>query len=385
MNLKQRTLRIVGGLGVIVVLAASTLLPTGSIFAQVPMDGDIQGTVSPPKGQDLKSPEATRLWTRQEMLAAKPYDVEVSRTTHVGTDPSILAPVAKSAPSFEAGGAPADAKATLDMAPEATLDALKLMGLQSVAGPYAYPAPYTRYEIFTGVAHPRTYVLWPYMTIGKLFFRQYGVGYVCSAASAGNRAIITAGHCIHAGNNRADGWSTNLVFVPAYKDGNAPLGQWPALNSNLRVMTAWYVNGNPNGLRRDVGGAILNRNAQGRTLSQVVGWLGFAWNWGYALHYNAFGYPQAAPFTGQRLFDCQGSYAYYSTGEGPAGAPVTRAIGCDMTGGSSGGPWVWQFGTGNYLNGVNSFHRTGFSQEMFAPYFDTAIKNMKDCLVLENC
>ena len=56
-----------------------------------------------------------------------------------------------------------------------------------------------------------------------------------------------------------------------------------------------------------------------------------------------------------------------------------------MTGGTSGGPWVWQFGTGNYLNGVNSFRRTGYSQELFAPYFDTAIKDLKDCLVIENC
>lgn len=386
MNLKQRTLRMVGGLSVIAALAAGTLLPDGSIFAQGPKDEDPQGSMSPPKGHDLQSTEATRLWTRQEMLAAKPYELEVRRKAHVETDPNILISKAKGTPGFEAGGPPVDAKATVDMAPETTTDALKLAAdLQYVAGPYTYPAPYTRYEVFTGLAHPRTYAVWPYTTIGKLFFRQYGIGYVCSAASVGNRAIITAGHCIHAGNNRADGWSTNVVFVPGYKDGHAPLGQWPAQNSNLRVMTAWYLYGNPNGLRRDVGGAILNRNQQGQTLSQVVGWLGFAWNWGYSQHYNAFGYPQAAPFTGLRLIDCQASYAYYSTDQGPAGAPVPRAIGCDMTGGSSGGPWVWQFGTGNYLNGVNSFHRSGFSQEMFAPYFDSAIKGLKDCLVNERC
>jgi V8-like Glu-specific endopeptidase len=386
MKLKHRMWQTVSVFGLVGTFTVGALLPSSSSFAQGTPDGDLQGSISPPPNSGLQAAKAPHLWSREEMLGAKPYEVAVPQTAHVGTEQSNLRIAADATPGFDVGGSPTNAQATLEKVPEMTADVTKLAAdLQSVAGPYSYPAPYTRYEVFTGLADPNTYTVWPYTTIGKLFFRQYGVAYVCSAASVGNRAIVTAGHCIHAGNNRRSGWSTDLVFVPAYKDGVAPLGQWPAQNQNLRVMRAWYRNGNPQGLRRDVGGAILNQNQNGQTLSQVVGWLGFAWNWGYTQHYNAFGFPQAAPFTGQRLIDCQGSYAYYSTDEGPSGAPLPRAIGCDMTGGSSGGPWVWQFGTGNYLNGVNSFKRNGFDQEMFAPYFDTAIKNMKDCLVNENC
>lgn len=380
MNRKQWTRRAMWVLSLVILVLTGFVQPSGSSFAEE-TQGASQDSISP--ARDGVTLTAAKPWTREEMLAAKPHILEVAPDARVATRRSTVMNVPNATPGFEAGGAPQGAEA--QAATLATPGAVDKMAaeLQSVAGPYSYPPPYTRYEVFTGLAHPNTYAVWPYTTVGKLFFRQYGVGYVCSASSIGNRAIITAGHCIHAGNNRADGWSTDVVFVPAYKDGYAPYGQWSA--ANVRVMTAWYRSGNPGGLRRDVGGAIMNTNQYGQTLSQVVGWMGFAWNWGYTQHLNSFGYPQAAPFNGLRMNVCQGSYAYYSTDQGPSNAPVTRAIGCDMTGGSSGGPWVWQFGTGNYVNGVNSFKRNGYSEEMFSPYFDDAIKNMKDCLVNENC
>jgi V8-like Glu-specific endopeptidase len=70
------------------------------------------------------------------------------------------------------------------------------------------------------------YTTYPYSTVGKVFFRQNGRSWVASAASIGNNGIFTAGHVVHAGNNQASGWSTNMVFVPAYKDGVAPFGQF---------------------------------------------------------------------------------------------------------------------------------------------------------------
>jgi hypothetical protein len=51
-----------------------------------------------------------------------------------------------------------------------------------------------------------------------------------------------------------------------------------------------------------------------------------------------------------------------------------------LTGGSSGGPWIYKFsgsaGASNYLNGENSFGRVGFPKEMFTPFFDTATRNI---------
>ena len=61
---------------------------------------------------------------------------------------------------------------------------------------------------------------------------------------------LTAGHVVHAGNNQVGGWSTNMVFVPAYKDGAAPFGQFTV--RQLFTRAAWYQNGNPGGLYQDM-------------------------------------------------------------------------------------------------------------------------------------
>lgn len=39
----------------------------------------------------------------------------------------------------------------------------------------------------------------PYKLTGKVFFVQDGKNYVCSASSAGNNAVLTAGHCVSNG------------------------------------------------------------------------------------------------------------------------------------------------------------------------------------------
>ena len=223
----------------------------------------------------------------------------------------------------------------------------------------------------------------PYRKVGKLFFTQLGTNYVCSASSIGNRAIITAGHCINSGTNNPNGWSTNVVFVPAYRvvgsTVSQPYGQWQCQYVTQRVFTAWSVNGRFN---RDVAGCKLFNNASGQTISQVVGSLGHAWNWGDNEHYHATGYPQAAPFTGGRQIICTASFATWDTAYG--GSPLTQGIGCDMTGGSSGGPWLrsWNSG-GGYVNGVNSYkYPSSQPGAMYSPYFDTTVKtNMIDVLL----
>lgn len=240
---------------------------------------------------------------------------------------------------------------------------------QAEQGGYSYPAPYTSYPIFDD------YRVWPYCTIGKLFFKRDGGSYVCSATSIGNNAIWTAGHCLHSGNNSASGWATDVVFIPAYRNRETPLGQWKV--KQLFTSKRWYEKGNPGGLIEDWGGAILYP-LDGKKISQRVGWLGFAWNWSRHQHWYAMGYPADPPYDGQKLIANPASFAY--TAEVSNGVPPT-GIGCDMTGGSSGGPWITQFGNKNYLNGNNSYRRIGKSQEMFSPYFSEKAKKFKDFLV----
>lgn len=78
------------------------------------------------------------------------------------------------------------------------------------------------------------------------------------------------------------------------------------------------------------------------------------------------------------MIKSEASYAY----NGSVGcSPDPIGIGCDMTGGCSGGPWIWQFGVGNYLNGDNSYRRSGKPQELYSPYFGKYAKSLWDVLV----
>jgi hypothetical protein len=119
----------------------------------------------------------------------------------------------------------------------------------------------------------------------------------------------------------------------------------------------------------------------GKKISQAVGTLGFAYNVGRHQHWRALGYPQAAPFNGQRMHDTQASYAYDGAVNG-AVKPV--GIGCDMTGGCSGGPWVTKLLSQNLLNGNNSYRQSNRPEEMNSPYFDDRAKTLRDELVAAN-
>lgn len=293
---------------------------------------------------------AVEYWTEAAMRDAEPYplpEVEEGAGTQLGEVGGVSEGGPPEAPSDQ----PTDAE------PQAT------------TGGYDYPGPFTRFEV-----QEVLYKLYPWSTVGKVFFTQNGRNYVASASSIGKKAIWTAGHVVHAGDNKTTGWSTNMIFVPAYRDGNAPFGKWSAVSLSTR--TLWYQKGNPDGLTEDMGGAVLD-TLNGKMISQVVGWLGFAWNYPRFQHWDSLGYPAAAPFNGERMHDCEASYAYNGT---VSGIPPV-AIGCDLTGGCSGGPWVIQFQTSNYVNGHNSYRRSDRPLEMNSPYFDDRAKSLFDTLM----
>ncbi len=327
----------------------------GSDAGEAPAEGP-DGNIGSPVTA-LLAAAGDELWTAAEMEQAEPCDIIEIDEDALAAELAELAPTADAdGAKTIAGGEPDDDEAPADAEPQAT------------SGGYNYPPPFTRYEVFS------PYTVYPYRTIGKLFFKRGTSSYVCSAASIGGDAIWTAGHCLHAGDNKSSGWSTNVVFVPAYKDGAAPYGQWQA--KQLFVRTAWYRDGNPKGLCQDMGGAILHRRSN-RRISQTVGWLGFAYGGSKYKHWDQFGYPAATPFNGQRLQTSQSSYAY----DGSVGCtPNPVGVGSDLTGGSSGGPWIWKFGSGNHLHGNNSYRRSTKPQEMFSPWFNNNAKSLYDTL-----
>lgn len=206
----------------------------------------------------------------------------------------------------------------------------------------------------------------PIPHIGKVFFTLGGQNYVCSGnsvASDNESTVSTAGHCLHEGPGA---FATNFVFVPAYHNGAAPYGKWAA--RSLHTTTAWSANGD---IQYDTGFAVVAA-LNGQTLADTVGASGVQFNAARGLTYKAYGYPAASPFDGQSLKSCAGTAGNDTVNPGG----TTQGIPCDMTGGSSGGPWVIGTNSAGYQNSVNSYGYGSTSTTMYGPYWGTAIQQV---------
>jgi V8-like Glu-specific endopeptidase len=202
-------------------------------------------------------------------------------------------------------------------------------------------------------------------TAGRVFFTYQGRQASCSgnAVTSGNKStVITAGHCV-----KLDGaFHTNWAFVPAYNNGNAPYGTWTA---RATMATPQWVASED--INYDVGAAVVNQ-LNGQSLTDVVGGQGVAFNQARGQNMYAFGWPAASPYDGTRMIYCSGRVfnAFISNGLGMT---------CNMTGGSSGGPWFLQFseatGTG-LVNSVNSYKINLIPTWMFGPYFGADAQNL---------
>ena len=318
------------------------------------------GNVSSKLVSKLSSSES-QPWTQERMQAAQPYPLD---SLDSELEFSLLLNQPQAEPGFIPGSPPSTAQYDITVQQDANTMA------QATTSGFNYPAPFVQYQNFD------SYQVYPYSTVGVLFFKQYGVDYRCSAVSIGNSAIWTAGHCIHKGDNSQNGWSYNLRFAPAYKNGSTPFGVWSA--SYITTKGSWFEYGD---LRYDMAGAVLNEWT-GQTISDVVGSLGFAYNQGSDLHWLNFGYPSSAPFDGKTQQICAAPFAYADTSM-PSPSPIS--MGCDMTQGSSGGPWILSFsgqvGQTNFLNGNNSYRYSFHPKELFSPYFGDAANLLFDELI----
>ncbi|WP_030707870.1 trypsin-like serine peptidase [Streptomyces sp. NRRL F-2580] len=205
-------------------------------------------------------------------------------------------------------------------------------------------------------------------TSGRVFFTMGDRTASCSGdsvTSANGSTVITAGHCV----KYQGAWHTNWVFVPAYNNGSAPYGQWSA--TKTFATDQWAASEDMN---MDVGLAVV-APLNGQTLSQAVGAQGILFNGGYNKKMYSFGFPAAAPYDGTKLVYCSGNSGKDFL--------LTRdhSLACNMTGGSSGGPWFQDFneatGLGTQVS-VNSFGYTFLPNRMHGPYFGNEAKAAYD-------
>jgi len=212
-------------------------------------------------------------------------------------------------------------------------------------------------------------------TTGKVLLTLGATDYVCSGSVVADARVdasivLTAGHCVYDG---AIGFASNWMFVPDYEDQqtfNCDLARYGCWTANALVTTTVWAAGD---FDDDYAFAVVGQGGKsGETVlvEDAVGTQGIAFNLEHPRVVYAFGYPHASPYTGQRLIYCAGTDSTDTWG-----GSTDFGLKCDMTGGSSGGPWFADFdpatGIGT-LNSVNSFKYRGgpLAKNMFGPYFD---------------
>ncbi|MCL8011764.1 peptidase [Streptomyces sp. AS02] len=315
--------------GVTALLTAGALAtPAGA----APRSGSPTGVSSVSGGAQQ---QARDFWTPERMRAATPLDL-VTVNGHV-----------------DGGSAPAKGTATT-VAP--TSPAAKVGKAAADIGLLAFPNSGGQWTGGGSVVS----------TAGRVFFTYQGRTASCSGnavTSANKSTVITAGHCV-----KLEGaWHTNWVFVPGYHDGQAPYGRWSA--SKTLSTPQWTASEDIN---YDVGAAVV-APLDGKLLTDVVGGQGLAFNTGYNKAMYAFGFPAAAPYDGEKFIYCSG------TTNRDFLLSNDHGMNCNMTGGSSGGPWFTQFnestGTG-LLSSVNSFKYNFLPNRMYGPYFGADAQNL---------
>ncbi len=203
----------------------------------------------------------------------------------------------------------------------------------------------------------------PLRVHGKIFFLVGDQAFVCSGTvvdSRGGNVVFTAGHCVF---DRENGqYVDRLAFVPAYRDGDAPLGIWPA--TAVFTPSRYAEQGQ---LSHDLGAVILAERIQ-----QTLGARKIAFNLDPSgRSFRILGYPAqpAPPFDGERMAGCDSEVIGRDPGHG---RPSTLAVApCLMGEGASGGGWITG---GEYLNSVMSYtycreDTQDLCGTVFGPYF----------------
>jgi len=272
-----------------------------------------------------------------ERLSVKPIDWQKASGT-----PSAAALTARPSPS----GPPGQVESGFPD-PNADLAAQQSFpeaweGIDSAADPAvtAGNVPFGTVDLFDQYAENAGAVNtnFPQRAIGKLLMTQGS----CSASVVSpNNVIVTAAHCCY--DRTAKKWNSGFVFVPAYRNGAGPYGTFPWQQAT--ILSSWITNGD---IPSDVCVIKLGNNGLNKPVTYYTGWLGRAWNFGPTQVMHAVGYP--GNIGGAALMELCVAESFGSSAA--CGGNAILNMGCSMTYGSSGGPWVMGYRSGDWVNSV---------------------------------
>jgi V8-like Glu-specific endopeptidase len=193
----------------------------------------------------------------------------------------------------------------------------------------------------------------PYGIAGNLYFKIGGSTYICSASLIKRGVIVTAAHCV--ANYGASQFYSGWTFMPGYRNGVVPFSKWTA--SNATILTAYY-NGTdgcavygvvcPDDVALITLAAKKYKGQPNQYPGTYTGWYGYGWN-GYGFvnsitQITQLGYPVG--LDNAAYMERTDSYGY-TDGNNSS----NTVIGSNMNGGSSGGPWLVNFGIAPALTG----------------------------------
>lgn len=226
-----------------------------------------------------------------------------------------------------------------------------------------------------------------YHATGRVYFELRGTAYVCSGAvvtdgRTGYSLVLTAAHCAYDETNRV--FATNWLFIPefdsspTYTCSATTYGCWTATALVVHNGFASAGSFNTQATLHDYAIAVVGPGGKnGGQLDATVGAFPIRFSAvGDGTTTYAFGYPAAGKYNGSDLVYCAGP-----VGSDPYNGNLTYALACDMTGGSSGGPWFTGFdptsGTGT-LTSVNSYTYRSVKNVMHGPKFDADTQAVYD-------
>lgn len=199
---------------------------------------------------------------------------------------------------------------------------------------------------------------YPWSATGKLFMRFGTSNFVCTASVIGKSLLATAAHCVHNYGDQREGFADAITFEPGRHELSRPYGSWQAkqwwipkvyfdgtdvcspqapgvvCENDVAVIVLEQVN---NIHVADVAGQYEFNDGPDDTGYGFVNFLGQM-----SAQITQLGYP-SRNFNGDKMIRTD-SLGFQDT-------PNNVVIGSNQTGGSSGGPWLENFGTTTSFSG----------------------------------
>jgi hypothetical protein len=204
-------------------------------------------------------------------------------------------------------------------------------------------------------------------TTGKVLFTMNSGDYICTGTvvtdgMSGRSIVVSAAHCAWDGSD--GGFARNWTFIPEFDSAptyTCSASKWGCWTASALVVNRGFTSAggfNDQAVQYDWSFAVITApGTKNADLEATVG--SFALNTtapSVGDRVYAFGYPAAGRYHGSDLIYCADQLF-----TDPLVANKTFGIDCNMTGGSSGGPWLFPFTESSGVGTIRAVTSYGYS------------------------